>query len=484
MAVAVPAGDLSLLERVALTQSLEQREAIARLATVRDLEALGSWHGTRRPSQSAPVDPDWFVWMVLAGRGFGKTRTGSEETIDHVEGLHRELRQFIRWAVIAPTFGDGRDIDIEGEAGLEVCLQRRGIDYSYNRSNGELSTDRWLIQLYSAEKPDRVRGPGFHGAWLDEPGSYRFPKLLWDLLLPTLRLGRHPHVIVTGTPKIQWLVKHLHESARTDPSRYRLTRGTTWRNSANLPALLIEVLEKNYRGTRLGRQELEGLLLEEAEGALWSLALLDDNRLNVRPGDYSIDAEAERLNLRRIADDLNLHKRSVGIDPAGSTGTDSDETGIIGAGASTGRFPHAYVLADRSGRWAPEVWARKAIDLAIEIGATRIVAERNYGGNLVEANIKAALRPDDPFITIDTVHAKTGKVLRAGPVATLYDAKRVHHVGTFGDLEAQMCLWVPEEEVGADSPDRIDALVYTVMDLLGGPPVGGAVSQLPGQLNR
>lgn len=477
----VPLADLSISEVLGTASPEDAARAVAAMSAV-ELEALFSWEALKRPSQRTPVDPDWFVWFYMGGRGAGKTRTATEETIDRVEAIHRETGELARWAVIAPTFGDFRDIDVEGESGLLAALGRRGIDHEWNRSHGELKTERWMIQGYSSEKPDRLRGPQFHGAWLDEPGSFRFPKYLWDTLLPALRLGRAPKLIVTGTPRITWLIKHLAESAKKDPGRYRLSRSTTWRNAANLPGLLVEVLEASYGGTRLGRQELGGELLEEAEGALWTLDILEDTRLLPRDDTAST---SQRLELRRVADELNLAKRVVAVDPAGSTGPDSDETGIVGGGSTAGKFPHAYVLGDRSGVFAPEVWARRAIDLAVEIGASRIVAEKNYGGDLVRANIRAALRPEDPHIEIVTVHAKTGKELRAGPVATFYQGRRVHHVGVFGELETQMVTWVPgSEEASRDSPDRVDALVYLVSDLLGGPIMGGGISILSGSVSR
>jgi phage terminase large subunit-like protein len=482
----VPRSDLSAVELLATAKPEDQAAVLAAMSEI-EKQALLSWEALRRPSQSVPVDEEWFAWFFMGGRGSGKTRTAAEDTIDQVEAIHKRTLQLARWAVIAPTFGDFRDIDVEGESGLLAALDRRGIDHEWNRSHGELKTERWLIQGYSAEKPDRLRGPQFHGAWLDEPGSFRFPKYLWDNLLPALRLGVRPRLIVTGTPRITWLIKHLVEMAKKDATRYRLSRSTTWRNAANLPAMIIEILEASFGGTRLGRQELGGELLEEAEGALWTLDLLEDTRIMPHVSDREDDAAtaAHRLDLRRIADELNLHKRCVAIDPAGSTGPDSDETGIIGGGCTAAQFPHAYVLGDRSGVFAPEVWARRAIDFAIEIGASRIVAEKNYGGLLVEANIRAAMRPDDPYIHIELIHAKVGKELRAGPVATYYQARRVHHVGTFGELETQMVTWVPgSEKTGEDSPDRVDADVYLVTDLLGGPLAAGGLSILSESISR
>lgn len=482
----VPRDDLSAAELLATAKPEDQAALLEALSDI-EREALFSWEALKRPTQTAPTDPEWFAWFFMGGRGSGKTRTASEETLDRVEAIHKATQELARWAVIAPTFGDFRDIDVEGESGLLAALKRRGIEHEWNRSHGELKTERWLIQGYSAEKPDRLRGPQFHGAWLDEPGSFRFPKYLWDNLLPALRLGRQPKLIVTGTPRITWLIKHLVEQAKKDPARYRLARSTTWRNAANLPGMLLEVLEASYGGTRLGRQELGGELLEEAEGALWSLAILDETRIMPRFTDREDDlaTAATRLELRRVADELNLAKRVVAVDPGGSVGPDSDETGIVGAGSTPGRFAHAYVLGDRSGVFPPEVWARRAIDLAVEIGASKIVAEKNYGGLLVEANIKAALRKDDPHIRIELIHAKVGKELRAGPVATYYEGRRVHHVGTFGELETQMVTWVPgSEDPGQDSPDRVDALVYAVTDLLGGPLAGGGMSILGGSVSR
>lgn len=486
MTLLVPRTDLSPIERLAVQTPERRALALTRLTSI-EKEALLSWRGLRRPSQTAPVDDEWFAWFFMGGRGSGKTRTAAEETIDRCEAIYRRYLRLARWAVVAPTFGDFRDIDVEGESGLLAALDRREIEYEWNRSHGELKTSRWLIQGYSSEKPDRLRGPQFDGAWLDEPGSFRFPKYLWDTLQPSLRLGESPKVLVTGTPRITWLIKFLAEQARLDPRRFRLSRASTWRNRANLPPMLVEILEKAYAGTRLGRQELGGELLEEAEGALWSLAILDDTRImaTVTDREDDVETEAHRLDLRRIADELNLHKRAVAIDPAGTSGPDSDETGIVGGGCQSGRFPHAFILGDRSGRFAPEVWARRAIDFAIEIGASRIVAEKNYGGDLVAANIKAAIRPGDPYMHVELIHAKQGKALRAGPVATYYEARRVHHVGTFGELETQQVTWVPgSEETGEDSPDRVDALVYLVADLLGGPIVGGGLSSLAGTINR
>lgn len=473
MTFPVPAADLSPIEQLALSEDWE-RDQILRRLSIEERAALVSWFGMRRASQIAPVDGDWLVWFLMAGRGAGKTRAASEDVIDRVEAIGKT--EHARWAVVTPTFADYRDVAVEGESGLLSVLLRRKIEHEWNRSHGELRTTRWTIQGYSSEKPDRLRGPQHHGAWLDEPGSYRWPKLLWDTLLPSLRLGRNPKIVVTGTPKVTWLIRHLVSEAKANGLRYRLSRATTYRNAANLPAILIDELTRAFGNSRLGRQELHGELLEEAEGALWTLALLDDfraidaaTRTDMTPASY-IDLPDVR--------DLRI---SVGVDPAVTNTTDSDETGIVVAGAQRGAWPHGFVLADLSGRMSMESWGRRVIDACVAYGTTRVVAEANQGGDLVVSNINTARRDGDPWITVEKVHAKKSKALRAGPVATLYEQHRVHHYGTFGELETQMVTWVPGGELpGQDSPDRVDALVYALLDLMDVPVVGGQLAQFSG----
>lgn len=469
MTFPVAAEDLSPIEQLALTEDDWERDQILRRLSIEERAAMLSWLGMRRASQVAPTDDDWLVWLFMAGRGSGKSRAAAEDTIDRVEAIGKI--EHARWAVICPTFGDFRDVAVEGESGLLSVLLRRKIEHEWNRSHGELRTARWTIQGYSAEKPDRLRGPQHHGAWLDEPASYRWPKALWDTLLPSLRLGQHPRIVVTGTPKVTWLMRYLVAESKANPLRYRLSTATTYRNAANLPAILLEQLTHAYGTTRLGRQELMGELLEEAEGALWTLDVLERNRV----GQVERDGQIVLIELPELA------RKVVGVDPAPTSTPDSDETGIVACGVTSGLYPHGYVLGDWSGRWTPEQWGRKAIDLAIAVGARTIIAERNAGFDLVESNLKAARRPDDPPIQILTVHAKKSKELRAGPIATLYELDRIHHHGVFADLETQQCTWVPGGEApGRDSPDRVDALVYALLELMDGPQVGGSLSQFTG----
>jgi phage terminase large subunit-like protein len=464
MTITVPRDDLSPLETFALLPD-EERVRVERRLSIEERAALLSWRGLRRASQVPPVDDEWLAWFFMAGRGAGKTRAAGEDVIDRVEELASPTER-PRWAVISPTYADFRDVAVEGESGLLTIATRRGYAPVWNRSTGEFSTDRWEIQGYSAEKPDRLRGPQHHGAWLDEPGSYRYPKAVWDTLLPSLRLGRSPKITVTGTPKVTWLIRFLVEQAKLNPRRFRLSRASTYRNSANLPSILLEELTRAWGGTRIGRQELMGELLEEAEGALWKLAQLDEDRVS--------EADVPR-DLRVV----------VGVDPAVTNTAESDETGIVVAGATYERWARGFVLADLSGRWAPLEWARRVIDACALYGTLEVVAEKNNGGDLVASNIMSALKDGDPPIRVSLISAKRSKELRAGPVSTLYEQHRVSHVGTFGELETQQVTWVPgEEETGQDSPDRVDALVYAILELIPEPRVGGSVSVLTGSVRR
>jgi phage terminase large subunit-like protein len=385
--------------------------------------ALGFLHPHARASQQPPPG-DWLVWLILAGRGFGKTRTGAE-WLKHVA-----LGQpGTRWAVVAPTYADARDTCIEGESGLLATLPKDRVD-TWNRSLGEvILTNGSRVKLFSAEDPDRLRGPQHHGAWCDELAAWNYPAT-WDQLQFGLRLGDHPRTVVTTTPKPTPLVKALH--ARPDAV---VTRGSTFDNASNLSGAALAELRSRYEGTRLGRQELYAEILDDVEGALWTHAMIDANRATHVP---------------------DLVRTVVAIDPAGTSTDASDETGIVAAGID-GRG-HLYVLADRSGRFSPDGWGRRAVDLYDEVSGDRIVAESNFGADMVEHVIRTV----DPDVAYRKVTATRGKRLRAEPVAALYEQGRVHHVGDLGDLEDQMTSWTPD---AAGSPDRLDALVWAITAL-------------------
>src|SRR6266446_6271167 len=346
-----------------------------------DLEALESeWPFWARPNQLTPPG-DWRAWLLLAGRGFGKTRTGAEWVRSQVATGKRRI------ALVAPTAADARDVMIEGESGLLAIsppLDRPIYEPSKRRvtwPNGAIAT------AYSADEPERLRGPQHDAAWCDELGAWRYPEA-YDMLLFGLRLGDDPRLVVTTTPRPIKIIREMI----ADPTVV-VTRGSTYDNRANLaPAFLSQIIRR-YEGTRLGRQELDAELLDDVPGALWTRALI----------------EAARPPMKFIMPDLI--RIVVAIDPAMTSGEDADETGMIVAGKDAqGR---GYVLADLSGHYTPTEWARTAIAAYRAHGADRVVAEVNAGGEMVENT----LRVIDPNVSYSPVHAMRGKVVRAEPIS-------------------------------------------------------------------
>lgn len=409
-----------------MTTDLEQRHS--RLARLRELQTAvqnverSAWLETARADQLTP-EGDWSVWLVMAGRGWGKTRTGAEDIAHYARNNPGH-----RIAIVAPTFGDARDTCIEGESGLLAVLGDKWIA-KWNRSLGSLKlVNDAYVRIYSADEPDRLRGPQHHRAWCDELAAWRYPDT-WDQLQFGLRLGQHPQVIATTTPRPIKLVRDL--AARTD---VHVTRGSTFDNKANLSATAIATLEQRYGGTTLGRQELYGELLESLPGALWNRQMIDRSRMAEPPA---------------------LQRTVVAIDPAITSGDDSDETGIIVLGLAG---DHLYLLEDVSGRYPPEGWASAAIEVYRRHHADRIVAEANQGGDMVASVLRAV----DRNIPLRLVHASKGKRTRAEPVSALYEQDRVHHIGSYPELEDQMCTWTPQSDI---SPDRMDALVWGAFDL-------------------
>ena len=395
-----------------------------------------------RPAQTPPAG-DWRVWLLIAGRGFGKTRAGAEFVRREVAAGRAR-----RVALVGPTALDVRNVMIEGESGLLNIGPRRRRPL-YEPSKHRLTWYNGAVaETFSADEPDRLRGPQHDLAWCDELAAWRYPAA-WDMLLFGLRLGADPRVVVTTTPRPIALLRAL----LADPT-VRVTRGRTIENRANLAPAFLDAIVKRYEGTRLGRQELDAELLDDLPGALWTHALIDAARLATAPE-----------GLARIV---------VAIDPAVSTGEEADETGIVVAGRDT--KGHGYVLADASGRLAPVEWARVAAAAYQAHGADRVVAEINNGGELVETT----LRVIDPNLAFRAVHAARGKTTRAEPVAALYEQGRVHHVGAFPALEDQMCAFAPDFDRSAQgwSPDRVDALVWALTDLFIDPPAGEGILDL------
>ena len=392
------------------------------------------WAGVRAREEQLPPPGEWRTWLLLAGRGFGKTRTGAEWVRTQVLDHGRR-----RIALVAPTAADARDVMVEGESGLLNIgppKDRPHYEPSKRRltwANGAIAT------TYSADEPERLRGPQHDAAWCDEVAAWRYPEA-YDQLLFGLRLGNDPCVVVTTTPKPVKIIRELMADSTTV-----ITRGSSYANRANLPAAFFAQIIKRYEGTRLGRQEIEAEILDDVPGALWTRDLLEELRW---------PASKPVPDLSRVV---------VAIDPAVTSGEEADETGIIVAGRDyQGR---GYVLDDRSGRYAPIEWAREAVMLYRKYDVDRIVAEVNNGGDMVEAT----LRMVDENVSFKAVHATRGKVVRAEPIAALYEQKRIFHVGSFPVLEDQQCSFTSDySDRGSAgySPDRVDALVWAFTELL------------------
>jgi phage terminase large subunit-like protein len=382
------------------------------------------WRFWARDKQLPPPEP-WRYWVILAGRGFGKTRTGAE-------WVREEARRYPMVNLIGATADDARDIMIEGESGiLAICPPDERPEYRISKRRLEWPNGAWSL-IFTADEPERLRGKQHMKLWADELASWRYQEA-WDQAMFGLRLGDNPQACVTTTPKPMKILKDL--LGRDDTV---VARGSTYENRANLAAGFFTDIIRQYEGTRLGRQELLAEILDDVPGALWTRALLDDHRRGDLP------------DLKRVV---------IAIDPAVTATDDSDETGILVAGVD--RAGEGYVFDDLSGRYSPDGWARRVSYAYHHREADRAVAEVNNGGDLVEAT----LRTVDKAISYKAVRATRGKYTRAEPIAALYEQGRVHHVGTFPELEDQMCTWVPGEK----SPDRLDALVWALTELMLGP---------------
>ena len=421
----------------ALAQS--DREAFLDSLTAEQLANLAfDWSFWGRPAQIMPGTPgaeqartDWQTWLLMAGRGFGKSRTGAEAVKYAVEV---QGRQWVN--LIGPTAADVRDVMVEGESGILSCYPADRAPL-YEPSKRKLTwfdaagDVKAIGKTFSADEPDRLRGPQCEIAWGDEIATWKYPEA-WDNMQFGLRLGRNPQSIATTTPRPVKLVRTLLK----DPTTV-ITRGSTYDNRANLAQSFYKTIIKKYEGTNLGRQEIYAELLDDNPNALWRRKTIEGSRVGNR-------------------DPHDMVRIVVAVDPAVSTSEDSNETGIIVAGVDADG--HAYVYEDCSERNTPLGWAQRTVGAFVRHKADRVIAEINNGGNLVEANIRT-VAPDIPY---RCVRASRGKTIRAEPVAALYEQGRVHHVGMHEQLEDQMCEYMPGEE----SPDRMDALVWAITDLL------------------
>lgn len=364
---------------------------------------------------------------MLAGRGFGKTRLGAEDAAWY--GLCNPGHQI---AIIAPTYNDVRGTCFEGVSGLLACVPQECIE-DYNRTRQELRlTNGALFRGFSADTPDRMRGPQFHRAWADELAAWTYEDA-WDQLMFGLRLGQDPRVVVTTTPRPTPMVRKIAKARDT-----HITRGSTFDNAANLAPTALAALREKYEGTRLGRQELFAEILDDVPGALWT-------RDRIIYGDLPAD-------LTRVV---------VAVDPSGASGNeDGDSIGIVVA--ARGVDGRAYVIEDATCDLGPAGWGRRAVERYHAHKGDVIVAERNFGGEMVASVIRTA----DKRANVKLVTASRGKSIRAEPIAALYEQGRVTHAPGMDLLEDQMMQMTLTGYVGQGSPDRVDALVWALTELM------------------
>jgi phage terminase large subunit-like protein len=386
-----------------------------------------------RADQIPPEPLQWNFWLVLGGRGSGKTRTGAEYVKALATRLWEGMPPARRIAIVAPTFDEARMVMIEGESGLLAVHKDESERPKFEPSKRLITWPNGAIaQVFTAEEPDGLRGPQFDAAWCDELAKWKHGEEVWNMLQFALRLGERPCAIITTTPKPTRLVKRLLADEAT-----AVSRSATADNARNLAASFLKDVTKRYEGTRLGRQELQGELIEDDPDALFQRERIEELRVRAHP------------ELSRIV---------VAVDPPAGFGRRANACGIVCA--ALGVDGRCYVLDDRSVQGArPAQWARRIVGLYHARGASRVIAEVNQGGAMVEQ----VLREVDDTISFRAVHAAKAKSARAEPVAALYEQGRVSHVGAFPDLEDEMCSAIGD---GGPSPDRLDALVWAIHDLM------------------
>jgi len=418
------------------------KEVLDTLGPVKLEELKHDWTFWARDNQLQPDGADWNTWFINAGRGFGKTRAG-------VEWVRWNVKNGVkRIAAVASTNSDIERVMVKGESGfLSVCWKgdrtTKGKALGFPEWSPTKRSLTWengaQVQFFSAEEPERLRGPQFELAWCDETAAWNKDMDTWSMLQFCMRLGKHPRIMVTTTPKPTKLIRQILKEPTTV-----ITTGSTFDNSANLAGTYLKAVRDQYEGTRLGRQELYAEVLEEAEGALWTTEMLES--ASVKQEDVP--------DLTRIV---------VALDPAVTANAESDMTGIMVAGIDVNGI--AYVLGDYTDKLLPQAWAAKAIKLYHEYEADRIVAEVNQGGDMV----KTTIHGEDETVPYRAVRASRGKYARAEPVSALYERGLVKHVvnpphgNNLNELETQMRTWEPLGSIG--SPDRLDALVWAITDL-------------------
>lgn len=418
--------------RTQLTEP-QRSELLAGMTEEEREQSKKLWLLWARDNQLPPNDDSWDYWLYMAGRGAGKTRSGAEWVRDQIENHH-----CMRVALVGPTAADVRDVMSEGESGI-ISISTGDFLPKYEPSKRRLLWPNGATaMMYSAEEPERLRGPQHEKAWCDELAAWKSPET-WDMLQFGMRLGRRPQTIVTTTPKPTPFVKRILKLQGLIRSG-----GSMLDNRANLPDSFIRAVLDRYQGTRLGKQEIEGMYLDNIEGALFSEEHIMRRQEPMKPEAYD-----------RVC---------IAVDPAVSAGEGSDETGIIVCG-SYNDGKNADVLEDASGHYKPNEWADRVVGLYREWKADKVLGEVNNGGDLVEYTLRHATGGQHiPFLKL---HSSRGKRLRAEPVGALYEQHRVFHTRYFEQLEEQMVTFNPEALARkGESPDRVDALVFCLTWLI------------------
>ena len=428
-----------------------------------DEEAIGllyDWTELGRRKQQKP-EGYWVVWLILAGRGWGKTRTGGETVVSWIEEQPwrtvtdvNDPTQGFRIALVAETKRDAREVIALGEAGVIAC-SRPWNKPKYEPSKGLITWPSGALGfLYSGEEPDQLRGPSFHKAWVDEWAKYQYPVETMDNLELALRLPTYAdqpnltQMIITTTPRpLPMLKEKIAESLEKDPEVV-VTRGHTNENRQNLSQAYVRRVIKKYEGTRLGRQELSAEILDDVEGGFWTRKIIERNRLR---------KDAELPDMLRIA---------IAIDPATTSGIDANETGMVAGGK--GVDGNMYLWHDLSGQFTPERWAYRAVTNYDKLEADAIIGEKNNGGDMVEHTIRTVKIPGKPRdrVKFRSVWASRGKHIRAEPIASIHEQNKIKFVGSFPKLEDQLLFFTPEGYEGAESPDRAEAFIWLAWFLM------------------
>jgi phage terminase large subunit-like protein len=418
-----------IVERLATLPRTERQAILAEQPVAFVEEIAAHWQAWGRPDQQLPTHREWTYWLIKAGRGWGKTRTGAET----VREWNKQGFNLVN--LVGATADDARDIMIEGESGLlAICPPSERPKYVPSKRRLEWPNGARSL-IFTADEPERMRGKQHQKLRCDELGAWRYADS-WDQANFGLRLGACPQAVITTTPRPTKLIREII----ADPATV-VTNGSTYDNKANLaPTFLSKVLRK-YEGTRLGRQEISGELLDDNPGALFKRKDIDKARVLRSP------------ELQRIV---------VAIDPAATSSEGADDTGMIPAGVAMidGEL-HGYILGDLTCHETPMGWANISVSAYHELKADRIIGEANNGGDMIEAVIRSV----DPNVSYRKVTATRGKTIRAEPIAALYEQGRIHHVGDLGKLEDEMCQWDPAD-ASARSPNRMDAVVWALTDLM------------------